>query len=277
MRYKWKRGKPPVFRWQGGLPRLILSERHEAAVRRTTRGLTLAGIASALLGLPAIPGLGLAIALSGLQYFLEHSIFRVSFLHVSPAPKFRYDPSRWEAMAFLFDAPPPKGRPLGIGLVFNDVVYAREFFAFLRSWNDGDSDDVSDHIKLSFVTDEEVYYVYLYPSFQRPAVGRSWRLLKRAVRHRGANREPFLLVTAMVICKRFSSLHGYRLGDFVNRYRQGESFDLVALLQRPGMLGAPEEISEIEPIRKYHLKAKARVDLERDEFESVHLSRTRDC
>lgn len=162
---------------------------------------------------------------------------------------------------------------MAVGFVFHDEAYATNFFDLLRAWNHGKDDDTENNIRLSFITDEDVYYTFLYPSPRREPIRKSWRSLRRAARRRGKDKEPFLLMVSYVICKEFSTRAGYSLGLFADSYKQGKPFDLLAYRHRDS--NSPELISGIAPIRKYHLKARALAYLETDEFERVHLSRVR--
>ena len=73
---------------------------------------------------------------------------------------------------------------------------------------------------------------------------------------------------AMVICKGFSTAHGYALGTFVDNHPTGKAFTLGPFIQKPN--GQPQPITDIEPIRMYKFKAKVPSELTEDDFEYQH-------
>lgn len=214
----------------------------------------------------------MSLGLLAVEQFFERAVFLFIGVHVTPMPEFDYDSSKWESMAYVLPDPPSREMPDGVGLVFNDAAYGRKFFDLLRAWNFGSNEDRDQNLCLSFITDEDLYFVFLYPNPDRPSVMESLEDLKR---ERGdqsrENREPFLIVISLTFCKSFSTLSGYGLGRFLDRRRPGNPFLLMALYSSGG--ATPHPIEGVEPIKKYHLKAKTRIELTKDDFEFEHWKR----
>ena len=148
---------------QKGLPRLVVHEKLERAIRWILRGVTTAGILITLVVLPIDAAFGIAALLASVDALLEKTIFYNTSLYVRSHPDFEYDGSKWVAvMLFMtFGERSPSSDKI-VGLVFNAREYAKRFFDLLRSWISGSSEDTSNNIRLTFMTDRAIrYYVYL--------------------------------------------------------------------------------------------------------------------
>lgn len=262
---KFKKGKP-WLRFENHLPRLFLHEKNERIVRWALRGLTIFGVATSVITLPWIYSLSLSIGLVALDAFLERTLFYYTSMYVQALPDFEYDPDKWVANAFVSIGHPsdPNSERI-VGLVFTESGYGRKFFELLRAWNHGDSDNKDGNICLSFITDEDMYYVYLYPSFEKASIKNMHKKLEEENKLKKYGKEHFGLVMAMIICKGFSTAHGYALGIFVDNHPAGKPFILGPFIQMPG--GQPMPITDIEPIRMYRYKAKIPSELTEDDFE----------
>lgn len=255
-------------RWERGLPRLEIHEHYEPHIKRTLHVLTAIGVASSVVSLPWFASLPLSGGLVCLDRFLSRTLFIYTTMYVQPLPDFEYEPAKWESMAFLLPEDPDSGVTNAIGLVFNDESYAKRFFSLLRAWNDGETEDRRDNVRLSFITDEEEYYVFLYPDQGRRGPTDFNSRVRRANKLNKFGREHLGLVASLVICKSFSTMAGYGLGTFLDHQRAGDTFEVLPLLTGPDGL---RPVREVAPIVKRHLKAKARVDLTKEDFERVVL------
>lgn len=265
----FKSGQPRLRsgRW---IPRLFLHEKNEKRILWTIRALTVIGIAASIISLPWQLSLLLAIALVAIDYFLEKTLFYYTSLYVQPLPDFTYDPDKWVANAFVSLGEPssPSSQKI-VGLTFNDSDYARKFFDLLRAWNYGESDDKEGNIRLSFITDENMYYVYLYPSFERRTIKQMHEKLKAENALPKYGKEHFGLIMSLVICKGFETKHGYALGTFTNNHAENAPFLLAPFLHNGGSAD-PEPLFDIEPIQLHSYKARIPRDLTENDFEYVH-------
>jgi len=265
---KFKKGMPWV-RFEKYLPRLFLHEKHEKIVRWVLRGLTAIGIIASVIAFSWYYSLSLAISLVALDVFLERTLFYYTSMYVQAMPDFEYDPDKWTANAFVSLGHPsdPKSKKI-VGLVFNEKDYAQKFFELLRAWNHGGSDNSDENICLTFVTDEDMYYVYLYPSFDKASIKNMHEDVKDENKLKKYGKEHFGLVMSMIICKGFSATHGYGLGLFVDNHTAGKPFLLAPFMQASG--ANPEPLNDIEPIQMYNYKAKIPSELTEDDFEYQH-------
>lgn len=265
----FKSGQPRLRsgRW---LPRLFLHEKNEKLILWTIRVLTAIGITASILSFPWQLSLLLAIALVVIDYFLEKTLFYYTSLYVQPLPDFTYDPNKWVANAFVSIGEPsnPSSQKI-VGLTFNDQAYARKFFDLLRAWNYGESDDKDGNIRLSFLTDENMYYVYLYPSFERNTIKQMHEKLKAENALPKYGKEHFGLIMSLVICKGFETKHGYALGTFTNNHAENAPFLLAPFLHNGGS-SDPEPLFDIEPIQLHSYKARIPRELTENDFEYVH-------
>lgn len=258
----------PWLRWGKPFPRLVLHEKHEEKIRWSLRILTAVGIITSLITLPILVGFSLAIGLVVLDVFLEKTIFYYTSLYVTALPDFRYEPDKWPAMVFVSFGPPSPESDKVVGLVFSDRDYARKFFDLLRAWNHGSSEDTDNNIQLSFITDEDRYYVYLYPSIEKKSIKKTFAKVKRQNRLKKFGKEHFGLVMQMVICRGFDTSQGYGLGQFTDNHLNRKHFLLGPFISEAG--NPPQPIMEIEPISKFHYKAKIPGELTDEDFEYIH-------
>lgn len=259
----------PRLRWGKWLPRPFLHEKYEKKVVWTLRILTAFGIATSIISLPWQQSLLLAIVLFGIDYFLEKTLFYYTSIYVQPLADFTYDSKKWVANCFVSigEPPSPSSKKI-VGLVFNDEEYAAKFFEMLRSWNYGSNEDKEGNICLSFITDEDMYYVYLYPSFDRKSIKTTHAKLKDENALSKYGKEHFGLIMSLIVCKGFETTHGYALGSFVDNHAQDVPFLLAPFVHKG--TGDPQPILAIEPIKMHSYKAKIPRELTDKDFEYVH-------
>lgn len=258
----------PSIRWEGPFPRLVLHEKHEGKVKWSLRVITAIGIVTSLVTLPPIFGFSLAVALVPLDVFLEKTLFYYTSMYITAFPDFVYDPDKWSAMAFISVGPFSPASDKIVGLVFTEQEYAANFFDLLRAWNYGSSEDGENNIQLTFVTDEDRYYVYLYPSIERKTIKETFAKVRRQNRLKKYGKEHLGLVMQMIICHTFNTAGDYALGQFTESHPNGKHFLLAPFLSESG--GSPKPITEIEPISKFHYKAKIPTELTEEDFEYIH-------
>lgn len=265
---RFKRGMP-WLRFDNHLPRLFLHEKHERLVRWALRSLTVGGIAASVITLPWYYSLSLATFLVCLDIFLERTLFYYTSMYVQALPDFTYDPDKWAANVFISLGEPadPASRKM-VGLVFTDPDYASKFFDLLRAWNHGESDDTDRNICLSFITDEDMYYVYLYPSFDKARIRQMHREIEEKNKLRKYGKEHFGIILSMIFCRGFSARGGYALGLFADNHPEDKPFLLAPFLHVPG--GEPKPLTEIEPIQMHGYKARLPGELTEDDFEYQH-------
>lgn len=265
---KYKKGLP-WLRIEKYAPRLFLNEKNEKIVKWVIRGITIFGVAASVISLPWYYALLLAITLVLIDAFLEKTIFYYTSMYLTAMPDFEYDPDKWIANCFLSLGPPddPESEKV-VGLVFDDDEYASNFFGLLRAWNHDSSDNEGHNFNLSFIIDEDSYYVYLYPSFEKESIKNMHREVEEEFKLTKYGKEHFGLIMALVICKQFSATHGFGLGMLIDHHPEDKPFMLGAF--RPSSGQYPEPIPDIQPIKMYGYKARIPNELTDKDFEKTH-------
>jgi len=253
------------LRWEGLRPRLVLLERFEPHVRWTLRGLLVTGILASVFKFTSATGLTLSLCLTGIELLLERTLFRYTSLYIQALPDFHYDPDKWSSMAFLLGS----GTLLNaVGFVFTDRNYASKMFGLFRAWNHGGDDDPENNIRLTFVIDEDKYWIYVYPSFRKKTVRHFFRSMARRSRTDKRGKEHLGLIAFAMFCKAFATAPSFALGHFLEAQRKGQPFLLIPMLHCEN--APPKIIDDIAPIRKLHFKAKPAHQMNPEDDEYGH-------
>lgn len=128
-------------------------------------------------------------------------------------------------------------------------------------------------LRLSFLTDEDIYYVYLYPSFERNTIKQMHEELEAQNALPKYGKEHLGLIMSLVICKGFETKHGYALGVFTDNHAENAPFLLAPFLHTGGSAD-PEPLFDIEPIQLHSYKARIPQELTENDFEYVHWRKT---
>jgi len=238
-------------------------------VKWTLRGLLLIGIGTSAFTLVPLVSVGLSVALAAAEQLLERAVFLYTSMYIQAMPDFKYDPEKWSHMAFLLAQRPED--PNVVGFVFTDAEYAVSIFKMIRAWNHGEDEDRDNNIRLTFVIDEDHYWVYVYGSLRKRSIVKFQSMMKRRARSDKAGKEHLGLVAMPILCKSFSTGEGFGVGAFIDSWRKGTLFLMHAMLQKEGrgLIFMPE----IRPIRKWHMKAKAACEMSSEDDEYDHWRR----
>lgn len=263
-RYNWG---PKRFEIKNRLPRLFLHEKHEQVVRWVLRGLTVLGIALSVITFEWYYALSISIALVVLDWFLERTLFYYTSMFVSNM-MLDYDPDQWVGTAIVSIGEPkdPRSRKI-IGIWVRTEEYARRFFDHLHAWTGRDDNEQGD-LRLTFVVDEDMYFVFLYSdlmreSFQKFADGvKEQNLLSKY------GKEHFPLIMSQIICKGFDTTKGFALGMFIDTNPAGREFLLAPYVTSAD--GTPKPADTAEPIRMTTYKFKLPHELTQEDFEYFH-------
>ena len=81
-----------------------------------------------------------------------------------------YDPDEWAATVIVSVGEPkdPRSKKV-VGLAFKTEEYAKHFFETLHHWN-GSSDHRQQDLCITFIIDEDRYYVYLYSNPEKARI-----------------------------------------------------------------------------------------------------------
>lgn len=259
------------LRWDKYFPRLYISEKYENKIKWILRAISIVGIIISFLILPFYIAGIVSIFLLLIEQFFERTVYRYTTLYVQPFPDFEYDSSKWEAMLFHGSMDPKIKIESQVGFVFNDLHYASKFFELLYLWNYNNYEDKENNIQITFLIDEDKYYVYLYPSLNRKTITDFRKTSTEEFQLEKYGKEHFQIILSTIICKSFSTMAGYSLGKFLKHHKKDESFLLTAYLKSDENI--PTLINEIHSIRKWHFKSKNRLQLDEKDFELFHFNK----
>ena len=255
------------FEIENGLPRLYLHEKNEKRVRWALRTFTGIGIALSIVALDWYLSLSTAIGLVVVDWFLERTLFYYSSLYVD-AIMDNYDPDEWVATVVVSIGEPtdPTTKRI-IGLAFRTEDYAARFFEILHRWNCSDDYRQND-LKLTFVIDEDMYYVYLYSTPDKETIEKFRSNVEEESKYDKYGKEHFMLVMQQIFCKGFETAREFALGMFLDNHPQGEEFLLAPYIWDAD--AGPRAFDGAEPILMRDYKSKLAIDLDRTDYEYFH-------
>ena len=255
------------FEIKGGLPRLFLHEKHEKAVRWLLRGFTGLGIGLSVISFTWHYSLLIAIALVALDWFLERTLFYYSSIFVSNMMP-DYDPDQWVGTVVVSIGEPkdPRSRKL-IGIWVRTEDYAKRFFDHLHALTGRDDDEQGD-LRLTFIVDEDMYFVFLYSDLMRDSFQKFADGVKKANLLSKYGKEHFPLIMTQIICKGFQTTKGFALGMFLDTNPPGREFLLAPYVTSED--GTPRPAESAEPIRMTTYKFKVPHELTQEDLEYFH-------
>jgi hypothetical protein len=260
---RWHVGPPPILRWKRWRPQLVLRQKYRRPITWTLRALALIGLGLSFAYMPSYVAFAVSLALAATEQLLERSVFLHARIHVQPMPSFEYDPAKWTSLAYVGLGKGEEILTHFLGLVFSDPGYARSFFALLRDWNLGADEDRTGNIHLSFVRDQDSYFLWLYPGHNREPVEASLRELERDAHHKRENAEPLLIALSPYFCKNF--LIKGAMSQFLERVAPGSRFGLAAMSQTPE--GGVEIDRSIPPLWLHTYKIRDKSELSDADYE----------
>jgi hypothetical protein len=256
------------FDFKGGLPRLYLHERHEKLVRWILRLFTLLGIALSVVSFVWYIALLVSIALVVIDWFLERTLFYYTSMYVGDM-MLDYDPDQWVGTVIVSIGEPedPESRKI-VGLWMKTEDYGCRFFEHLHNWTGRDDHEQGD-LRLTFVVDEDMYFVYLYSDPMRERFKRFADWITEANLLSKYGKEHFPIFALQTICKGFDTTKGFALGMFLDTNPPGREFLLAPYVtSEDGTTPRPADTAE--PIRMTTYKFKLPHELTKDDFEYFH-------
>ncbi|GAB2188536.1 hypothetical protein MAH1_01420 [Sessilibacter sp. MAH1] len=145
--------------------------------------------------------------------------------------------------------------------MFNNLEYARAFFDLLRSWND------TTELKLSFVIDEDLYFVCLYPDHDAEIVNQEIERLRIDNLDAKLENEAFAEINHLTICKSFPT-GSFSLGHFFKHHPENMPCKITAYFSDER--SESQIIGLIEVVTIKGFKARIFSELTMDEYEGVH-------
>jgi len=259
-----------VFGGRLAVPQLRMPAGLKPYMNWTLRLLTGVGLISSLIAIPIpILSFGFAVALLGIEQFLERTGFAYAIIYMQPFPTFRYEPEMWAAMGYAF--PEDREALSVVGPAFRSEEFANQFCSLLRSWNYGQKIDQDNNVCISFIIESpDLYSVYIYPNPRRVSVT---EFFDEAEESLDPSQTYDHLVVQPVFARSFSRQDAM-LDQFLESQRERVQFWLRPFSLRNNE--TPEMLWDIEPIGKAHLKFRQREELSGNdvEFKPSHFLST---
>lgn len=252
----------PKIRWEKGIPRILIDDTLKNRTQCAIRGFAIFGV---LISVTSFPW-QIALAISALFFFLNILFEKVIFYYFNQINfqtlSVPYDSSKWIMNGFTWQetiAISPEDDEFSI--VFNDLEYARAFFDLLRSWNE------ATELKLSFIIDEDIYFVYLYPDHDVEMVNQEIERLRKDNLDAKLANEAIAEINHLTICKSFP-VGDFYLGHFLEHHPENIPCKITAYFSDGR--SEPQIIESIEAVTIKGFKARIPSELTMDEYEGAH-------
>lgn len=252
----------PKIRWEKGIPRILIDDTLKNRTQWAVRGFAIFGVLISVISFPW----QIALAISALCFLINIVIEKVIFYYFNQINfqtlSVPYDSSKWVMNGFTWQEPiaiSPEDDEFSI--VFNDIQYAGAFFELLHSWNE------ATELKLSFVIDEDSYFVYLYPDHDAEIVNQEIERLRKDNLDAKLANEAFAEINHLTICKSFP-VGDFSLGHFLEHHPENKPCKITAYYSDG--LSEPEIIESIEAVTVKGFKARIPSELTMNEYEGAH-------
>ncbi|GEM_PF-2688625 len=255
------------FDFKNGLPRLYLHEKNETIVRWILRFLIGLGIVLSVFTFTWYFALIISIMLVLIDWFLERTLFYYTSMYVSDMI-LDYDPDQWVANVIVSIGEPedPNSRKI-VGIWLKTEEYAKKFFDVLHNWT-GKEDQTQGDLCLTFIVDEDSYYVFIYTNPMRESFKKFAEDIKQENILKKFGKEHFPLFMQQILCKGFATTQDFALGMFIDNHPNGKEFLLAPYVSAPNSTPRPSE--SVEPIYMTEYKFKLPHELTKDDFEYYH-------
>lgn len=264
MPYQWGRKRLEI---KNGMPRLFLHEKHEKRVRWLIRVLTAVGVALTVVTLPWYFALAISLGLVGAEAFLERTLFYYSSMYIGNM-LLDYDPNEWVGTVIVSIGEPadPRSKKI-VGVWLRTEAFAQRFFEVLQSWT-GTDDCTQGDLQLTFIVDEDQYFVFLYCDPMRASFKQMADKLSEEMRLEKYGKEHFPLAMFQILCKGFDTSKGFALGMFLDTNPPGKAFLLAPYVT--GNDGKPKPSDQVQPILMSTYKFKLPDELNQEDLEYFH-------
>ena len=252
----------PKVRWEKGIPRILIKDSLQNRTKWAVRGFAIFGVLISIVSFPWHIALFIAVLCFSINVLVEKVIFyyfnEINFQTLSVP----YDSSKWIMNGFAWqESTLVSHEDDEFAIVFNDVEYAHAFFDLLHSWNN------TTELKLSFVIDEDLYCVYLYPDHDSEKVNEEIERLRKNKLEDKLENEAFAAINHLTICKSFP-VGDFSLGHFINHHPENEPCKVAAYYSNGQ--AEPKIIESILALTIKGFKAKIPSELTMNEYEGAH-------
>jgi hypothetical protein len=248
------------FKWKKFYPVLIIHEKYEKILKWILRIIAFVGIATSVISIEKwYFSLGLAIIIFLIEQFFEKALFEYTTFVLQPFPSFEIDAEQWKTNGFMI--PDKKGNTVFFGPAYVDREYGINFFEYMRSWINNDSnDDTENNLVVSFVIEEnEKYTTYLYADFERKRLKGMFDFLQNQSKFNKYGKRQQKFIAQMLYWNTLDFKEGYFIKKFLDILTPAEPYILLpCIIDKEGN---PMQFLFDYGIRKYEYKLRNRKDL----------------
>lgn len=220
--------------WRKGIPRLIIHEKFEKAAKWILRSVIAIGIITSILTLEWYWSLTLAICLLALEIFIERAVFEYTTIVVQKLPDFEIDGKRWKTMGFSMTEEKHLDAPPYIGPAFDSEEYARQFFNYIKSWNNTDKEDPENNIILSIVMEpNSTYTVFIYANPARKSLTPIFKNVEEQRKYEKFGKRHQQLVMQIKFAHNFEYKPGLWIHKFLSTYSSSDTYLLTPFVTDP--------------------------------------------
>ena len=246
--------------WRKSIPRLIVHEKYEKIIKWTLRILTFIGIATSVISLEWYYSLLLAIVLLVVEQFIERAIFEYTTMIVQKMPDFEVDGKRWKTMGFAFPPQKDNNYPPYMGPAFDTEEYARNFFNYIKSWNDTNDEDPYNNIIVSFVMEpNSTYTVSIYANPARKNLDAQFKTVAEQRKFEKYGKRHQQLIMQVKFANNFEYKPGLLIHEFLTTYSDSDTYYFTPFVTNP----QTNELKILNSlsIKKFQFKHKRRENL----------------
>lgn len=220
--------------WRNKIPRLIVHEKYEKIVKWILRGFTFIGIATSIISFEWYQSLILTLILLIIEQFFEKAIFEYTTIIFQTLPNFEIDGKRWKTVGYAMTEEKNEEFPPFIGPAFDDEAYARNFFEYVKSWNQIDNDDPDNLIIVSFILERnETYSLFIYANPNRKSLDTKFKEIEEKRKFEKYGKRHQQLFSIFVFAHNFKYGEGLFVDKFLQKYKPEEKFNFVPFLLDP--------------------------------------------
>ena len=254
--------------WRKYYPVLVVHERFEKILKWILRIIAICGIATSIFSIPVwYISLGLAIVVALIEQFFEKTVFEYTTMVIQPFPDFELDYSQWKTNGFLIPKEKDSKDLPHFGPAFMDEKYAKNFFRYLRTWIDNNSnDDKENNLVVSIIIEpNDKYTTYIYANLGRKRLNNMFKFMNNVSKLEKYGKRQQQFITQMFYWNTLDFKDGYYIKQFLDFQNENDPYYFTPSVIQPFKL--PPKFLFDYSIKKYHLKVKKRIELLKNEPE----------
>jgi hypothetical protein len=248
--------------WKKYYPVLVVHEKFEKILKWITRIITLIGILSSVFTIsPWYCSLGIAILIFLFGLFFERAILEYTTMVFQPPPHFEIDYGQWKTNGFMLPLGKNASDLAYFGPSYLNKEYAINFFKYLRTWIDNESnDDVENNLIVSLVIEpDEEYTTYIYANLGRKRLDQMFKVMKDISKMEKYGKRQQQFFSQLFYWNTLDFKEGFYIKKFLEFQKTDKPFIFTPSVIQP--FGLPPDFLFDYAIKKYQFKLRKRIDL----------------